>query len=164
MKEFFKFLFRFFHGWRRKIGGMTLVFACILVVGWARSDRMYGFICLGGNPTHLTVASMGGEFSCFWKTTTPTSQSQISWQSGEVTELMPYRIGTDGKREHHDRWENYDIDWRFDMMGFHFGAAVLPTDGTRLTVRVVTYVFPYYSIEMDALYGRTHLPAQPCAL
>ncbi len=37
MGELFKFLVRFFHGWKRKIGLVTLLMACLFMVGWVRS-------------------------------------------------------------------------------------------------------------------------------
>jgi hypothetical protein len=37
MGEFFKIVIHFFHGWRRKIGLVTLVMACVFVAWWGRS-------------------------------------------------------------------------------------------------------------------------------
>ncbi|MDB5343510.1 MAG: hypothetical protein JWP89_1887 [Schlesneria sp.] len=31
-------MYRFFHGWRRKAGGITLVMACVMMAGWVRSS------------------------------------------------------------------------------------------------------------------------------
>jgi len=35
----------FFHGWRRKIGVVTLVMACVLMVGWVRSPETCDLLC-----------------------------------------------------------------------------------------------------------------------
>jgi hypothetical protein len=42
MGEFFKFVFRFLHGWRRKTAAVTLVLALVLMACWVRSFVVEG--------------------------------------------------------------------------------------------------------------------------
>jgi hypothetical protein len=53
---------RYFKSWRRKIGVMTLVIACVLAVGWLRSTRNFDLIIVPGKTANYFFISGGQEF------------------------------------------------------------------------------------------------------
>ena len=58
MREFFKFVIRFFHGWRRKMGAVTLWMALGVMAGWIRSvSHSDGYLIPGDDPTFHLVYS-----------------------------------------------------------------------------------------------------------
>ena len=63
MGEFFKFIARFFHGWRRKLGVMTLAMACVFTLGWMRSLYFCnGYLILSDDPAFHLIYSVPNRF------------------------------------------------------------------------------------------------------
>jgi hypothetical protein len=60
----------FFHGWRRKIGCLALVMACIVSVLWVRSLLIEDVVVFFNGFRHQTVDSLNGDV--YW-------DSQIEW-------------------------------------------------------------------------------------
>ena len=55
----------FFHGWRRKVGCVTLVMACAFMAGWVGSVQNYYVIeCYPGESTMIRLNSWDGNLSC----------------------------------------------------------------------------------------------------
>ncbi|WP_157605083.1 hypothetical protein [Schlesneria paludicola] len=135
----------FFKGWKRNVGVVTLLMACLFMSGWVRSGRLSDFVQLPGTrKCHCTLASFGGCFRVLW--TSPSHNLGWHWTSDDLSHLRGFKIGPNGKQEFHDTWEGYNIERRMDWGDFKFGVAVLPGDGARKTVRIEAYQIPYWSI------------------
>ena len=55
-----KNLGNFFHGWRRKLGVVTLVLACVFMGGWMRSQFQFDDLELPAGTAAYGFTSMGG--------------------------------------------------------------------------------------------------------
>ncbi len=52
---------KFFNGWRRKLGLVTLILACVLMVGWLRSLNTQDTFTIGfGSSTQCKLVSIAG--------------------------------------------------------------------------------------------------------
>src|SRR4051812_18429979 len=99
----------FFRGWRRKLGVVTLVIACILAAGWGRS------LSKGG-----TVTSRTSQF--------------ISHDGGILCEIVPTQFdfdfscySRDGRTMRNAYSHSSKVDtWHWRWLGFAFGTK----DGT----------------------------------
>jgi hypothetical protein len=109
----------FFHGWRRKTGIVALAMACLLALGWVRSVTLYDFFSVSVAGTTYRVGSMGGTLRLIWMT--PAVRWDSFWCSGDLTDILQFNVDSNGQREEHDEWEGYDVDWRWDFAGCHFG-------------------------------------------
>ena len=71
----------FFRGWRRKIGVVTLVMACVFMGGWVRSTIIGDFICIPfGNYISEEIGSVDETISwSHYSTAFP-----ISWRTGDT--------------------------------------------------------------------------------
>jgi hypothetical protein len=71
-------MYTFFHGWRRKVGLVTLVMACLAAAMWVRSLRIEDFVDFAINLEEQRIVSSRGEI--FW----------WAWTSGsrEASETM----------------------------------------------------------------------------
>ena len=56
----------FFRGWRRKIGVLTLVMACVFMVGWVRSEAMFDMIAYADQGELLRIASSDNALLIAW--------------------------------------------------------------------------------------------------
>ena len=74
----------FFNGWRRKVGLVTLVIACLLATGWVRSCRYYDLIWIQDQNASYFVYSMDGTVSVWWLSGR-RFVSSFGWVSSEIT-------------------------------------------------------------------------------
>jgi len=112
----------FFPGWRRKLGCVTLVLTCVLMLAWIRSplnsDRLFLEL---GTSTVVLASNQNG----LWYATThfsdhryhPTmlrAQSDVFSLPGR---RMPF---SDDPFNHLQGWD-WNHEWRWDYCGFHLG-------------------------------------------
>jgi hypothetical protein len=72
----------FFHGWRRKVGCVTLVVALGFMGGWIRSLSVTDFCQLPvGRLCNADFVSDDGRFSCGW--VSPTGPTRFNWRNFE---------------------------------------------------------------------------------
>ena len=128
----------FFRGWKRKVGCLTLVMACVFMAGGARSELRFDTLEINGGETTLSISSLGGEFH--WVRVFPPYAQRSQWYSGKLTEVYGFQVDGNGVREQQDFWEGADVEWRTDWAGFHFGGGV-STGG-----HAECYCIPYWSI------------------
>lgn len=57
----------FFRSWRRKAGLLTLVLACLFLVGWVRSDRILDRVELSIGSQRLTIYSFHRKIYVAWR-------------------------------------------------------------------------------------------------
>ena len=107
----------FFRGWKRKIGVVTLVMACVFMVGWLRSLSRFEYIDITfGNVTYGVVSMHSGLDFFRTKELNPT----IVWDfiSFDSVELF---IKTRDP-ENGTPWSpDFEFEWRWDWAGFHIG-------------------------------------------
>ena len=130
----------FFNGWRRKAGCVTLLLACVFMIGGMRSRVRCDLIMLPyGNSTYC-VESMCGVLD-FGRVTVENNRARASWKSSEITPTLWRYLDVRGNPQPVDHLAEADeIVWRWDWAGFHFGAG-----RTRQTIEE-DYVIPYWSI------------------
>ncbi|WP_010585466.1 hypothetical protein [Schlesneria paludicola] len=88
----------FFSGWKRKLGVLTLLMACLFAAAWTRSLGNLDLIYLNGKKTNLIVVSgcqklqfaAGGRFSLVYPSSQeiPNRQYGVYWQPEK---LLPSR-------------------------------------------------------------------------
>lgn len=123
----------FFRGWQRKWGCITLVMACLLMGMWIRSRIVNDFLATDGRDATYRIGSYGGELSFIRET--PAAQF------GRFLHLDSFHEGNEDKYElwrSWDSWDGYEMEWRWDLTQFHFGA------GTIFGIRTESYTFPYW--------------------
>jgi hypothetical protein len=129
----------FFHGWRRKIGCVTLVMALALMVVWMRGQVRFDFLELNLSHATYRICTLGGSVR-FLRQTPSDGGQLLAWRSGDLTEIFGYGTDENGKPEHYDEWEDAEVEWRRDFLGIHAGA------GQYSSRRVVCCVLPYWSL------------------
>ena len=98
----------FFKPWRRKIGVVTLVIACVLAAGWVRSLVVMDRIIWTNNGSMSSFASIDG--MVWWYRISPISlTNRVVWRSAK------------NPNPPIDLWANYDPTWRFQFSGLQFG-------------------------------------------
>ncbi len=112
---------KYFHGWRRKIGLVTLLLACVFVAGWVRSIFVHDVLLFWDGTQALGLwGSQSG--SLVWDTNdNPDVQRWTTprWQNWIASEgVHPF--------------DNPEIKWQWRFCGFGFAS-----DG--MTSRIVPY-------------------------
>ena len=64
----------FFRSWKRKVGVVTLVIACVVMMEWMRSYVAMDVLRFGGNKRQQGVVSLNGEL-CWWA----WNVSEVDW-------------------------------------------------------------------------------------
>ena len=143
----------FFKGWRRKAGCVTLMMACVLLFGWARSTGQCDEIFWTFNQSRHDVDSLDNCICINRQTPAPDpSFMQSGWVSAKLSEVGGYRPedrNNEGTFPRFDPMKRYDnsmskIRWRWDWIGFHAGVA--DNDDRAVISRIETYMIPYWSI------------------
>jgi hypothetical protein len=123
----------FFRGWRRKIGVLTLLMACVFAAGWVRSFTVTDLFvfAVGQNQTDI-LGSLKGSFG--WQTTHQEAPHPIS--------IYPTWIRSDNltAKSLEAGGEAEGIRWRWRFLGFDGG--YLDIDSTKAAFVSV----PYWSI------------------
>lgn len=134
----------FFKPRRRKSGVVVLVMALLLTAGWVKSLTKRDFIEIDLSNATYRIGSMNGEFKLIY---VAPAAGQRFWSSDEL--LDPKR----------DLWEGYQMEWRRDWAGFHFGVGTMPS----LPNRTTALSFPYWFIvlPLTLLSARLLLSKQP---
>lgn len=143
-------MWEFFRGWRRKVGMVTLVMACLFMAGWLRSRCVIDRFFFSQRHSMHAMFSMDGVVS--WKRLTPFRDDlsagwseRPKWISSELTEnsLNNYKF----------YWDDGDIHWHWQWSGFDFGAASFETlsqvpGNSNWIRREEIWQIPYWAITM----------------
>ncbi len=125
-----------FKPWRRKIGMMTLVTACFLMVGWFRSQSRFEYLYFSFGNVSYGVTSMhsGLDFSRMVELDPTTVSNFIDYKSVElfIKPTDPFN-GTPWSKD-------FEFDWRWDWAGFHLG------EGQYTNRRDQDCMIPYWAI------------------
>ena len=89
MNEFFKFLIRFFRGWKRKIGLLLLVMALSLMVGWVRIFSTLDKAMIPISPSEtIEFSSLRSRF-CLMRRSEPLD---LRWDSNRVEQASDHSL------------------------------------------------------------------------
>jgi hypothetical protein len=125
----------FFHGWRRKTGVATLVMACAAMGVWIRSRLTEDSLVYFAKEDILGLSSRKSELS--WTRYTPWNSDDLSRSSG--TWVWSHDVV---RQEAPDRYEGYEVVWRFQWLGFDLGER----HEVHFAKRIVDWTIPYWSI------------------
>lgn len=142
----------FFHGWRRKMGCVTLLMACALTVGWVRSHVRYDIINLTSGGHSYRFASLFGRYRLI-RVGLDGRPKKIWWTSKDISHITSedsesWFFNADGTRVD---WEGFNVEWQWAWGMFSFGA------GTRQQVRWEIFTFPYWSTAVPLTLLSAHL-------
>jgi len=146
----------FFNGWRRKVGVVTLVLACVLVGEWARSYRREDALRLGdGNETSFIVfrATQNGitceryvavrgvifHYSPGWYHYTIQNGFRFGGDEGIVPEGSAPSFG--GTLVERDIWKWECCGFEIQERGFEFGESI-----EQDKYRLIKWTLPWWSI------------------
>lgn len=119
----------YFKPLRRKIGVLTLVFACAFMAGWMRSQTISEGICFRGSPSRVHVLSSRGAF-LRWNCRGGDSPERFYVNSKFDYDSIAALVNDDLK-----------IDYRWRMWGFQSVSGLTPSG-----VPTAIWIIPYASI------------------
>lgn len=125
------------------MGCVALMMACVLCGMWVRSGREWDYLHFNFRQSGCSLGSVTGGLKLIRTANlegrTNKGRAIVEWSSGSLldpTGIM--RRNRDWTLRVVDRWEDCEMDWRWDWNGFHFGV------GTKLGLRTITlFEFPY---------------------
>ena len=88
----------FFRGWKRKLGCVTLVMACLAMAGWTRSYSVEDRIVV--EDAGYRISSVFGRIQWTWKYYHEVPSQMIKWHRQDVRTIPPEYEGPD--------YRNYD--------------------------------------------------------
>ena len=145
----------FFRGWRRKIGCVTLLLACVFMIAWMRSllfldyISLTGWIVPGEKSSWIIASSEAGlEWERRWDEFESKREIQIEWYS--IAHRMNHRTPRSGR---------YDTDSHWEFWGFQTDKS--ETDGDCSCNWVVPYwsaVLPLTLLSAYLLFSKTLQP------
>jgi|GEM_PF-1247878 hypothetical protein len=134
----------FFHGWRRKVGVLTLLVACVVTGIWISALRFRTELTIGWNApnldtkfvSHLNIQDQG------WFARDVKSKvfrqvifsHSLTWKTIEITNpdtSVVYPVGL--RRTDYDAFKQLNqYEWRWQFAGFDFGRCHKDTDETNI--------------------------------
>jgi len=107
----------YFSPWRRKIGVVTLLMACMFAAGWVRS-------MIVSDTFHLISGMHTQEFLY----SDPQFLSWVTFESNDPAALRPALFGHHSQPNHRPftYWENNDVEWQVHWLGFGAGRFKVP--------------------------------------
>ena len=141
----------FFRGWRRKIGLLTLLMACVFAAGWVRSQYKCDNFVRRNAQWRDCIVSVDGRLMLH--RTVPLNEgpgyirlfgNEFEWTSRDVSSVAGFELDADGKRPPFNAFDRLDhVLWRLDWAGFTFGASLKKPSLVR---RLDLVLIPYWSI------------------
>ena len=136
----------FFHGWRRKVGVLTLLLACMFAVGWMRSPRIIDSIRFPAQMhakeslVSVTIDSLiSSSHSIFW---VRSDEGSADISPTEEIDLGPRYPKWNTSSEHPELFHS-QFKWRWRVCGFGIGDFdVERHEGSWETCAII----PYWSI------------------
>ena len=123
----------FLHGWRRKLGVVTLLMACLFMAGWVGTLSEGASICLSGGSSLFIMTSLNGSVGCY------------EFRGSDISGLKSTPFPSWGKQFLGDfpEWaDNPLITWRLRCLGFGVSDKSLRIGDYEVAIRLV----PYWSI------------------
>ena len=132
----------FFWGWRRRVGVVTLLLACLSAGGWIRSGERSDFFAFNGGQSSYSVHSIIGHI-CLARTSPFEEPELFEFDSVEATSLADVKTEDNGTKTSVSH-ELVSAERRLDWRCFHFCYGDLET--TTKTMKAGMIIFPYWSI------------------
>jgi len=131
----------FFRGWKRKVGVVTLLMACVFAGGWLRSEMNDEVVNCAFWETNHAIRSFDGKIQ-FRRAAPHYGTIFLSWDSIKASHKIEPK--QDWEDDEDDDWKNYNILWRTDLVyGFHYGVGTHKKFEAR---RLELWNIPYWSI------------------
>lgn len=140
----------FLHGWRRKVGCISLVMACVLSGLWLRSRIFYDSFYTNGNTSSFQIVSVDGKLAFSLITLWYHRRPIINWETGHGHESdIGFDYDDEGQRSAYDPTigdssiglGKKQISYRMVFLGFQVSDH-RDYHGTRMKVCMI----PYWSI------------------
>lgn len=146
MGDFFGFSVRFFHGWRRRIGLVTLILALVFTGALVRSFQIedkigWEFRILGENETHYYVSSVYGRLTLKVIRNKNGKVGRFFCTGWQSLTAKDDEIGDDARVS--DGKIFLRPEWRIRGLGFFIGGVLDPTDKY---YQLEVWTVPYWSI------------------
>ena len=146
----------FFRSWRRKVGVVTLVMACVLMAGWVRSFTFVEGVAI---PIGIKMSA-----------SLVSNDSSLVWLTQDGGDFLMFPHFTSRRfSEIDDRiFENPFFQWRWKWGGFGFGASVEGSKqiGNQMIVMAPgsLVVIPFWSIVISlTILAAFLLLSKPCS-
>ena len=81
----------FFRGWRRKVGCVTLLMACVFMSAWVRSMMIGDFLHRTGTGNGFIEAESSNGFLIWWSSSKPLFTKQpppLCWVTGNLSNSL----------------------------------------------------------------------------
>ena len=129
----------FFHGWRKKMGVVTLVMALVLLGGWVRSKSMVDIFYAYDKQSMFGLGSFAGRLT-FFRSDRIQGNPTPFWRKAPLHRYHGFHTGA---VQQYDPMDGHATDWRWDLYGFHIGAGVSTENpiGIRIEQCIVPYGF-----------------------
>ena len=135
----------FFHGWRPKVGCVTLLLASTFAAVWIRSLFFLDMSILARDSAEYRVSSFGGSLSlgrCEVSPPLPLESGTVF--SYPLVKVPGFGTNSDGIKQQYDPWDQQQMEWHVDWAGFHFGVGTSDR-GAGYKNREQTMICPYWS-------------------
>jgi hypothetical protein len=137
MKEFFR-------GWKRKVGVVTLLMACVFAGGWVRGYSMYDSLALG--QTRWSTSRYGIMVIKRFETSGAPIRERTEWGSSSLVDF--------GDMNPIDaNFSHASFNWRWTRLGFDF----LEVNQTSPASVMTIWAIPYWSIIAPLALLSVHL-------
>lgn len=124
----------YFKPWRRKIGVVTLVLACVFAAGWVRSRAKFDFVNIVYGSSCCRIASCFGLISI--KRETPFD-GRSGWTSGDLSTVTSW-LDQNGKLT---TLNSVHVEWRLHLGDIDIGAG---TSKRATQERITVCTLPYW--------------------
>lgn len=136
----------FFHGWRRKLGVVTLVLGCVMLCGWMRSLSNSDSIQIPVTQrSRMTFGSANRIIGVSYETFDHSSENVFEFWSNPDAGRIDEALSMDGIMPSHRVIDGEDDEmlWLVRYNGFLFGqSAYLPDFESKISFAAV----PYWSV------------------
>ena len=110
---------KFFKGWRRKIGLITLLMTCFAMAGWVRSRHIYDRLWYNfPDANHLIYSH---QKCLLWQCERPSSRNSLHMNRTGIGWLSLYAADPSLPISHNE-FSGYDVNSQWRWSGFHVGS------------------------------------------
>ena len=142
----------YFNSWRRQLGVVTLLTACIFMAGWlltVRNPNRFDFVWREGNSKALRFGTRRSQIII----DSIDSQSSLFLNSGINQSVAVWKDRATGTLNYPDQADN-EIHWTHRFVGFDFGSC---SQQEPFEFDFKTWRFPYWSIVIPLAFLSTWL-------
>lgn len=154
-------MYDFFRGWRRKVGGVSLILACGLMVGWIRSGIKFDAASININHQMLIVVSAGSRIHLV-RITHEEAQPFFSSVSDDLEETGGFTVNPQGSRTFDPKLLADNVNWTWRWGDFEILDVTESDNSSRwLSIPYWICVFPLTALAALLIYGRASAKKLP---